>query len=196
MDILTFRVGDIQVGLPLNLLALSVPITGARLSVDQAGAGSLEATFRVVDLRRKLGFPVSTSEHDIRLIMVTVDHHLIGVIINTASQAVIVQDVIVEPSSGIDTLCVLGTTTYNGDQVFVFDWNALLASDVVLDLNEMFSQPVFTQTLPPEARFLEAAMRMVEDGQALTQDQVRSLARSFDLPLSVASRLITFYTMS
>ncbi|MBI4553980.1 MAG: chemotaxis protein CheW [Candidatus Latescibacteria bacterium] len=194
MDILTFTVGDIQTGLPVHRLALSFSVAGAKVSVDHTGSGSMDATFRVVDLRRKLGLPVSGREQDTRLVMIETDTGLLGLIINTATRVVVVHNAAVESAFGIDNPYVLGITTYEGDPVFVFDWDALLASETVFDLNEIFSQPAFTNGLSTEARFLETVLRMIDDANAPMRDQTRHLAATFNLPLSVAYRLITFYS--
>lgn len=197
MDILTFTVGDLRTGLPLHRMALSASLPDSRPAVNDLGLGSMDTTIQVVDMRRKFGLPPPPGEHGTRLIMVEVASRLLGLIINMSSPVSIIRDAKVDASTRTDNPYVTGMIMDQDIPIFLFDWDALLASETVLDVNNLFEDPTQRHPSSPTSQFLEAVVRdftQTEDMHATISDQqIRAYAETYGIPLSVANRLVTFY---
>ncbi len=178
MDIVTFTVGDIRMGVPFPRLALSVMVSESRMVIDDAGKGTVDATVQVTDLRRKFGFATLSRQQAARVITIEKDGHLTGLVINRSSPVMIVRDAEVNPLTGTDSPFVTGTVTVDGEPVFLFDWDALLAFDEPLDINALFNEPMAEWEGSAESQFLETivreAVQFVE--QDHTSDVIAALA--------------------
>jgi len=178
MDIVTFTVGNIGMGVPFRRLALSALVSEGRVVIDDTGKGTLDATVQVTDLRRKFGFTTLPSEQAARVISIETDGHLTGLVINRSSPVKIVRDAEVKPPTGTYSPFVTGTATVDGELVFLFDWDALLASDETLDISDVFNKTIVEQEGSDESRFLETIVResvqFVEQGH--TSDVIAALA--------------------
>ena len=117
-----------------------------------------------------------------------------GLIINRSSLISIIRDAEIESPTGTDHSYVTGMIMDKSEPVFLFDWDALLASDTTLDINDLFSKPMMDQTGSAESQFLEAIAReTIQSDEAISHKQIRRTAETYGIPLSVANRLVTFY---
>lgn len=196
MDILTFTVGDMRTGLPLHRMAFSVPLRDIRPSLDDTGMGSIDTTIQALDLRHKFGIPLPPGEHGTRMIMVEVADRLMGLIINMSSPVSIIRDAKIDSSTGTDNPVVAGIIMDQDDPILLFDWDALLSSETMVDVNTLFESPQGRQR-SATSQFLEAVVRdltRTDEGDTTVTDQkIRSYAETYGIPLSVANRLVTFY---
>lgn len=194
MDILTFTVGDMRAGLPFHRLALSVPMSDVRLAIDDTGVGTLDTTVQVMDLRRKFGFAILPGKPDVRLVMIEIESRYIGLMIDASSPVSTIRDAEIDSSTGTDNTYVTGVIMDQGEPIFLFDWDALLTSETVLNVNDLFSIPMLKRKSSASSDFLEAVVREIgQSDKALSHQQIRQFAETSGVPLSVANRLVTFY---
>lgn len=193
MDIITFSVGDMRMGMPLSQASLSTVPARSTLQTDHTGTGTVEATLPVIDLRHKFCFPVPTGEQEVRLITVNLDHKSVGLVINRISEVSILQDVKVETAPGTDHPYITGMVMDQNEPVFLFDWDMVLSSDSRLDLNDLFSKPILDDVVSPASSFLDDILQAADGGEILSVQQIRRLAENHGVPLSTASRLAGFH---
>jgi hypothetical protein len=193
MDILVFSVGDMRVGIPFDQVALGIALNPLKITTDTTGSGRMEAALTVVDLRKKFNFQPISGEKGVQTIVVKREDRVLGLIVNRSSEARYVPDVKVVPFSGVDYPFLAGVVAAQDDMILIFDWDHLLESDTVVDINDLFSRPTGEETVSPSTRFLDGAMRIMSDSGALDRIRIRQLAEKHDIPLSVAWRLISFY---
>ena len=193
MDILVFSIGDMYIGIPFSQVALSTVLLESTLRTDHTGTGTLGATIPVIDLRYKFCFPVLPGERDTRIITVNLDNRSVGLVINRTSKGSILHEVDVEPTAGTDHPYVTGMVMNQNEPVFLFDWDIVLSSDTKLNLNDLFSKPILDYSVSPSTLFLDAILQTSDNAEALSVQHIRKLAETYGIPLSTASRLVSFY---
>ena len=105
----------------------------------------------------------------------------------------ILNEVDVEAAPGTDHPYVTGMVMVRRKPVLLFDWDMVLSSDTILNLNDLFSKPILDDFVSPTTLFLEAAIQATHEAEVLSIQHIRQLAETHDIPLSTASRLINFY---
>ncbi|HIG45404.1 MAG TPA: chemotaxis protein CheW [candidate division Zixibacteria bacterium] len=194
MDIITFSVGDMRMGIPLSQVAPSSVLTQSTLQTNHTGAGTLNATMAIIDLRHKFCFSIPPGERDTRIIVVNLDNASVGLVINRTSDVSILQEVDVEAAPGTDHPYVTGMVMDRHEPVFLFDLDMVLSSDTMPNLNDLFSKPILDDLVSPKTLFLETAIQVAHGTEGLSIQHIRQLAETHDIPLSTASRLVNFHT--
>ncbi len=193
MDILTFSVGDMRMGIPFSQVALSTILTQSTLQTDHTGAGTLDTIMPVIDLRHKFCFSVPAGEQDTRVITINMDNKSVGLVINWMSEVSILREVEVEAAPGTDHPYVTGMVMDRHEPVFLFDWDMVLSSDTMLNLNDLFSKPILEDFVSPTTLFLDAILQGTNNMEPFSIQHIRQLAETHNIPLSTASRLVSFY---
>jgi purine-binding chemotaxis protein CheW len=196
MDIITFSVGDMRMGIPFTQVALSSVLIQSTLQTNHTGAGTLNATMPIIDLRRKFCFSIPPGERDTRIIVVNLDNASVGLVINRTCDVSILHEVDVEAAPGTDHPYVTGVVMDRHERVFLFDLDMVLSSDTILNLNDLFSKPILDDFVSPNTLFLEAAIQVAHETEGLSIQHIRQLAETHDIPLSTASRLVSFHTQN
>ena len=80
MDIITFSVGDMRMGIPFSQVALSSVLTQSTSQTNHTGAGTLNATMPIIDLRHKFCYSIPPGERDTRIIVVNLDNASVGLV--------------------------------------------------------------------------------------------------------------------
>lgn len=193
MDILTFSVGDMRMGIPFSQVALSTVLPHSTLQTTHTGAGTLDAVIPIIDLRHKFCFSVPAGEPDTRIITIDIDNKSVGLVINWTSEVSILQDVEIEAAPGTDHPYVTGMVMDRHEPVFLFDWDMVLSSDTMLNLNDLFSKPILEDMVSPATLFLDEILQTSNNTPTLSIQHIRQLAETHNIPLSTASRLASFY---
>ena len=193
MDILTFSVGDMRMGIPVSQVALSRVLPQSTLRTDHTGTGSLDATMPVIDLRHKFCFPIPAGEGDTRFIVIDMDNTSVGLVINWTSEVSILQNIEMEAAPETDHPYVTGMVMDRREPVFLFDWDMVLSSDTLLNLNDLFSKPILEDFVSPTTLFLDAILQGSQTPEQVSVQHVRQFADTHNIPFSTASRLVSFY---
>lgn len=196
MDIFVITVGDMQLAIPFHSVALSLPFASELMKTDHDGTGKLESSLPVVDLRKKLGFPILPGETETRVIFIDQGGRPIGLAVNRLSPIYLLQQVTMEPVHGVTHPCIKGMTMSQDEPVFLMDWDQLLSSGTGLNLDVLFSETAWKEPISAPSGFIEAFRMLSEKPDSLPIKPVRQLAQKHHLPLSVANRLVTYYALS
>lgn len=108
----------------------------------------------------------------------------------------ILHEVDVEAAPGTDHPYVTGMVMDRHERVFLFDLDMVLSSDTMLNINDLFSKPILDDFVSPNTLFLEAAIQVAHETEGLSIQHIRQLAETHDIPLSTASRLVSFHTQN
>lgn len=196
MDIFVITVGDMHLAIPFHSVALSLSFASERMKTDPDGTGQLETSLPVVDLRKKFGFPLLPGETETRVVFIDQGGRPIGLAVNHLSPVYLLQQVTMEPVPGVTHPYIKGMTMSKEEPVFLMDWDLLLASGTGVDMDDLFSEAASKEPLSAPSDFIEAFRKLSEKPDSLPLKQIRQLAQTHRLPLSVANRLVTFYALS
>ena len=95
----------------------------------------------VIDTRRRFGLPPKEAEEESRIILIEVDGHYIGILVDGVSEVVDL------PKSEIDTApnvgnsdaskYIMGVTTREGDLLILIDLNSLFSEEELLEVTNL-----------------------------------------------------------
>lgn len=196
MDILVITVGDMRLAIPFHNVALSMSFTSSNLKTDTHGTGQLETTLPVVDLRRKLGFRILPGEAEAHVVVIDLGGRLVGLAVNRMSPVYVMQQVTMEPVPGETYPYIKGMTMSQDEPVYLMDWDQLLSTGASMNLNDLFSETASKETLSASSAFIEAFGKLSTKRGNVPLDQLRQMAQTHGVPLSVANRLFTRYALS